>query len=184
MSDTELIQACIKENTVAQKILFEQYASTLLGIGYRYAKNQMAAEEILQLSFIKIFNSIKHFRFESNLKTWMTKITINTALNYIKANEKVKWESDVDTLNDSNSFAVEQLHQIDLKTLMACIQELPTGYRLVLNMFAIEGYSHKEIAQELNINESTSRSQFARAKVLLQQKLQLLGFELKNYGKQ
>ncbi|MES2727441.1 MAG: RNA polymerase sigma factor [Bacteroidota bacterium] len=183
MTDNELVQACIQNDSIAQKQLFEQYAAMLLGVCFRYAHNQEEAEEILQLGFIKIFKNIKKFRFESALKTWMIRIIINTALNYVKANEKVKWESDIDVLLDNNSFSVEQLHQIDLHTLMKCIQELPTGYRLVLNLFAIEGYSHKEIAEELNINESTSRSQFSRAKILLQQKLQELGFEIKNYAK-
>jgi RNA polymerase sigma-70 factor (ECF subfamily) len=107
---------------------------------------------------------------------------INTAINFLKANEKVKWEANIETIYENNDFVVEQLHQIDLKILMDCIQQLPTGYRIVLNMFAIEGYSHKEIAEELKITESTSRSQFARAKVLLEKKLLTLGFDIKKYA--
>lgn len=183
ITEQELVHRCIKNDVAAQRMLFEQYSSALLGICFRYAKNEDNAHEILQLSFIKIFDCLSKFRFESSLSTWLTKITINVALNFIKKNEKVKWESDIESIYENKSFSVEQLHHIDLNTLMNCIQELPAGYRLVLNMFAIEGYSHKEIAFELNIKESTSRSQFTRAKLLLEKKLIKLGFEMLKYEK-
>jgi RNA polymerase sigma-70 factor (ECF subfamily) len=181
ITEHELIQQCINNDATAQKKLFELYAPTLMGVCFRYAKNESDANEILQLGFIKIFNHLNKFKFESSLSTWLTRIMINTALNFIKANEKVKWEAELSSIAQDENCSVEQLHHIDLKTLMDCIQELPTGFRIVLNMYAIEGYSHKEIAQELNIAESTSRSQFARAKALLEKKLILLGFNLKQY---
>lgn len=182
ITDHELVQRCIKNDDIAQKILFEQYSSMLLGVSFRYANSEAEAHEILQIGFIKIFNNLSKFRFESGLSTWLTRVMINTALNFLKANEKVKWEANIESIYENNDFVVEQLHRIDLKVLMECIQQLPTGYRIVLNMFAIEGYSHKEIAEELNINESTSRSQFARAKVLLEKKLLTLGFDIKMYA--
>lgn len=182
ITDHELVHLCIDNDAVAQKTLFEQYAPMLLGVCFRYANSEADAHEILQLGFIKIFNNLAKFRFESSLSTWLTRIMINTALNYLRANQKVKWEADIETIHENNDFVVEQLHQIDLKVLMECIQQLPTGYRIVLNMYAIEGFSHKEIAEELNINESTSRSQFARAKVLLEKKLLTLGFDIKKYA--
>lgn len=182
LTDHELVQRCINNDAVAQKLLFEQYAPLLLGVSFRYANSESEAHEILQIGFIKIFNNLSKFRFESSLASWLTRVMINTALNYLKANEKVKWEANIETIYENNDFVVEQLHQIDLKVLMDCIQQLPTGYRIVLNMFAIEGYSHKEIATELNITESTSRSQFARAKVLLEKKLLTLGFDIKKYA--
>jgi RNA polymerase sigma-70 factor (ECF subfamily) len=182
ITDQELIQRCISNDAIAQKMLFEQYAPVLLGVCFRYAKNDSDANEILQLGFVKIFNSLSKFRFESSLATWFTRIIINVALNFLKANEKVKWEADIETIYENQDYSIEQLHQIDLKVLMECIQKLPTGYRIVLNMFAIEGFSHKEIAVELNINESTSRSQFSRAKVLLEKRLSTLGFDVKKYA--
>ncbi|MFA9214747.1 MAG: RNA polymerase sigma factor [Candidatus Methylacidiphilales bacterium] len=182
ITDHELVQRCINNDAVAQKMFFEQYAPMLLGVSFRYANSEAEAHEILQIGFIKIFNSLSKFRFESSLATWLTRVMINTALNYLKANEKVKWEANIESIYENNDFVVEQLHHIDLKVLMDCIQQLPTGYRIVLNMFAIEGYSHKEIAEELNITESTSRSQFARAKVLLEKKLLTLGFDIKRYA--
>lgn len=182
ITDHELVQCCIKNDAAAQKMFFEQFAPRLLGVCFRYAKSEAEAQEILQIGFIKIFDKLSKFRFESELVTWLTRVMINTALNYLKANEKVKWEANIETIYENNDFVVEQLHRIDLKVLMECIQQLPTGYRIVLNMFAIEGFSHKEIAEELNINESTSRSQFARAKVLLEKKLLTLGFDIKMYA--
>ena len=182
VTDHELVQRCINNDAIAQKMLFEQYAPMLLGVCFRYAKNESDANEILQLGFVKIFNSLSKFRFESSLLTWFTRIIINVSLNFLKANEKVKWESDIETIYENKDFSVEQMHQIDLKILMECIQKLPAGYRIVLNMYAIEGYSHKEIAEEMNINESTSRSQFSRAKVLLEKRLLTLGFDVKKYA--
>lgn len=173
---------CVQEDALAQKLLFEKYGPGLRGICFRYAKNQSDAEEIFQLGFIKIFDKLVHFRFESGLKTWMTRIMINTALNYLKANEKIKWESDIQSQFDNSNLSVEQLHGMDLKFLMECIQNLPVGYRLVFNMYAIEGYSHKEIAEELNITEGTSRSQYSRAKSMLEKKLLTTGFEKNNYA--
>jgi len=182
LTDQELVQLCINNDAAAQKILFELYAPMLLGVSFRYANSEAETQEILQIGFIKIFSNLSKFRFESSLSTWLTRIMINTALNFLRANQKVKWEANIETINENNDYVVEQLHRIDLKVLMDCIQQLPTGYRIVLNMFAIEGFSHKEIAEELNITESTSRSQFARAKVLLEKKLIMLGFDIKKYA--
>lgn len=180
MTEHELVQKCIKDEAAAQKILFEQYAPMLLGVSYRYVKNETEAHEVLQLGFIKIFDKLHKFNFESALATWLTRIIINTALNYIKASEKIKLESDISIISEQSQFSVEQIHQIDLRKLMDCIQELPTGYRVVLNMYAIEGYSHKEIAEELKISESTSRSQFTRAKAMLEKKLIDMGYNLQS----
>jgi RNA polymerase sigma-70 factor (ECF subfamily) len=182
ITDQELVQLCINNDAAAQKVLFELYAPMLLGVCFRYANSEAETQEILQIGFIKIFSNLSKFRFESSLSTWLTRIMINTALNFLRANQKVKWEANIETINENNDYVVEQLHIIDLKLLMDCIQQLPTGYRIVLNMFAIEGFSHKEIAEELNITESTSRSQFARAKVLLEKKLITLGFDIKKYA--
>ncbi len=182
ITEQELVHRCVQEDALAQKVLFERYGPALQGICFRYAKNQTDAEEIFQLGFIKIFDKLVNFRFESGLKTWMTRIMINTALNYLKTNEKIKWESDIESEFDNADLSAEQLHGMDLKFLMECIQKLSVGYRLVFNMYAIEGYSHKEIAEELNITEGTSRSQYARAKNVLEKKLLAIGFEKNNYA--
>jgi RNA polymerase sigma-70 factor (ECF subfamily) len=184
ISEQELIKFCKENNQLAQRYLFEKYAPALLGVCFRYAKNRFDAEEMMQIGFINFFKNIDKFKFDSSLSTWLTRIMINAALNFLKANEKIKWEQDLEVISQHDEYTTELFQQIDLNILMDCIQQLPTGYRIVLNMYAIEGYSHKEIAAELNINESTSRSQFTRAKAMLEKKIVSLGFNHNKYARQ
>ncbi len=170
-NELELIDACLRQETYAQRMLFDTYSAKLLGMCYRYAASQADAEDILQESFVKIFNKLDSFRKESSLETWMTRIVINTAISHLRLNKKHQNESDLDVIENNSTFSNLQFNNIDTKILMAAIQELPDNYRVVLNMFAIEGYSHKEIGEELGILEVTSRSHFFRAKTLLEKKL-------------
>lgn len=170
-TEIELIDACLRQETTAQRVLFDAYSGKLLGVCYRYAPSQADAEDILQEAFVKIFNKLDNFRRESSLETWMTRIVINTAISHLRLNNKHHNESDLEVIENNYSFSNEQFNHIDAKILMNAIQELPDNYRLVLNMFAIEGYSHKEIAEELGIPEVTSRSHFFRAKSILEKKL-------------
>lgn len=175
-SDAELIAGCIKEDRAAQQALYECFASKLLGVCFRYVRSKFEAEDVLQDGFIKVYNNIASFRQESSLETWMTRIMVNTALNHIKTTEKFRKEEMLENVLCEETITAELFHQFDSKVIMQCIQELPAGYRVVLNMYAIEGYSHKEIAKALGINEGTSRSQFVRAKALLEKKISSLGF--------
>ena len=170
-TEIELIDACLRQETSAQRVLFDTYSAKLLGVCFRYASSQADAEDILQEAFVKIFNKLDNFRRESSLETWMTRIVINTAISHLRLNKKHQNESDLEVIENKYSFSNEQFNQIDAKILMNAIQELPDNYRVVLNMFAIEGYSHKEIAEELGIPEVTSRSHFFRAKSILEKKL-------------
>jgi RNA polymerase sigma-70 factor (ECF subfamily) len=170
-TEIELIDACLRQETTAQRVLFDKYSAKLLGVCYRYASSQADAEDILQEAFVKIFNKLDNFRRESSLETWMTRIVINTAISHLRLNKKRHNESDLELIENNYSFSNEQFNQIDAKILMNAIQELPDNYKVVLNMFAIEGYSHKEIAEELGIPEVTSRSHFFRAKSILEKKL-------------
>lgn len=169
--DDELIKGCLAGKRSAQNRLFDKYAPKMLGVCYRYAQTEHDAEDIMQDGFVKIFANLEKFRRESSLETWMKRVMINTALNFLKATQRLRMEADIEVAENNADFSINQYHTIDSQLLMQCIQTLPAGYRVVLNMFAIEGFSHKEIAEELNITESTSRSQFARAKMLLQKKL-------------
>jgi RNA polymerase sigma-70 factor (ECF subfamily) len=170
-NDKELIKACIAENRNAQNLLYNRFASKLLGVCYRYAQTIGEAEDVLQDGFIKIFNNLSAFRFESSLETWMTRIMVNTALNHLKSTKKLKLESSLDVLSNEPSVVSYQHHSIDVNLVIEYIHELPIGYRVVLSMFAIEGYSHAEIAKALGIKESSSRSQYLRAKALLEKRL-------------
>lgn len=171
LQEEELISGCLAGKRSAQNRLFDKYAPKMLGVCYRYAQTEHDAEDIMQDGFVKVFKNLKNFRKESSLETWIKRVMINTALNHLKATQKLRMEQDIAVAENSADFSIHQWNTIDTEILMQSIHSLPSGYRVVLNMFAIEGYSHKEIAEQLNITESTSRSQFARAKVLLKKKI-------------
>jgi RNA polymerase sigma-70 factor (ECF subfamily) len=169
--DKELIRACLAENRSAQSMLYNRFAPKMLGICYRYAQTIAEAEDILQDGFIKVFNNLSSFRLELSLETWITRIMVNTALNHLRSTKKFKLEGDLDVLDTSTEIVSLQQHNMYVNVVMQCIHELPTGYCVVLNMFAIKGYSHAEIPKELGIKESLSRSQYLRAKALLEKSL-------------
>lgn len=143
----------------------------MLGICYRYANNAQEAEDMMQEGFVCVFNKLNQFRGDASLKTWITRVMINTSINYLKKHHKIKWDNDVDLVANHLEYSSEQLLQYDAKVVMTCMQNMPDGYRMVINLFAIEGYSHKEIANLLGIKEATSRSQYAKAKAYLQKQL-------------
>lgn len=171
LQEEELIEGCIAGKRSAQNRLFDKYAPKMLGVCYRYAQTEHDAEDIMQDGFVKVFKNIEKFRRESSLETWIKRVMINTALNFLKSTQKLRMQADISAVENDSDFSMNQWSSIDASLIMECIHKLPAGYRVVLNMFAIEGYSHKEIAQQLNITESTSRSQFARAKALLKKKI-------------
>ncbi len=179
LSEQELIKGCAKGDRAAQKALYDRYCRKMLVVCQRYARSTQEAEDILQEGFIKIFNSIKSFRGEARLETWITRIIINTALNAQR--QKLYLMPMVDVLEINLPEEAEiSLASFNLSELIAMVQALPDGCRVVFNLFAIEGYNHKEIAEMLNISEGTSKSQYSRAKSLL--KLKLNQYD-KVYGK-
>ncbi len=169
MGDEDLIQGCIKGDREAQKLLYSKYSKQMYFVCLRYTKEQQEAEDVLQESFIKVFNSIKDFRGESKLPYWIKRIVVNTALNAQRSKLYLYPMVDVDTLNE----AAEELPISDftMEELLGMIQELPSGCQVIFNMYAIEGYKHHEIAKMLIISEGTSKSQYARAKHLLKEKI-------------
>lgn len=177
--ERELIERCIKEDRKAQHLLFTKYSSKMLGVCYRYANNMQEAEDMLQEGFIKVFDNISKFRFEAGLTTWITRIMINTALNFLQKHNKIAWNNELEPVENMLEYSSDQLHAYDTRLVMDCIQQLSPGYKMVLNLYAIEGFSHKEIAEQLNIKEATSRSQYAKAKMQLMQALVNKGIEFK-----
>lgn len=182
LNDEELIAACLKEDRAAQNQLFNRFAPMMLGVCHRYVQSRMEAEDVMQDGFVKVFNNLRHFRKEASLKTWITRIMVNTAITYLRSAKKFRLESDVADVQD-HELVTFQLHRMDTEKLMDCIRQLPDGYRVILNLFAIEGYSHKEIADQLGIAESTSRSQFTRARQLLEKNIQHLNRFDDHYAK-
>ncbi|MCX7955137.1 MAG: sigma-70 family RNA polymerase sigma factor [Bacteroidales bacterium] len=173
--ERELIEKLKKQDFKAQKLLYKKYCSKFLGICMRFAKNKHEAEDILQDSFIKIYKKISQFNFEGSFEGWMKRIIINTAISYYRKNHKwynVEINDSIINEEQSNfSFNIDD-YELTTEEILKVIQSLSPGYRIVFNLYAIEGYSHKEIAEMLNINISTSKSQYSRAKKILQIRLQ------------
>ena len=170
----KLVKKCAQGQRDYQKALYDRYSGKMLGICMRYARDKSEAEDFVQEGFIKVFKNIKSLRNPNQLEGWMEKIMVNTALEHIRKNKRT---NNVETsLNDSMDVEEEEQVTSDLsrRELLNVIQSLPAGFRAVFNMYAIEGYSHKEISKELGISEGTSKSQYARAKTMLQQKIKNL----------
>jgi len=170
LSEKEIINGCAKGDRAMQKALYERFCRKMMALTMRYARSTQEAEDILQEGFIKVFNNIQSFRSEAKLTTWMTRIMINTALNSHRQKLYMLPMVDVTELQIAED---ESLHLSDFKfsELVLMIQSLPDGCRAVFNLFAIEGYGHKEIGEMLGISEGTSKSQYNRAKSLLRSKL-------------
>lgn len=177
---SELIDKCIKGERKAQHELYKLYAPRLYPVCLRYTRSVDEAEDVLQEAFIKIFAKLESYRGESRFDYWMKRIVVNTALNAQRNKLYMYPMVDVTELNDSTS-DYDIISDYSLNELISLVKSLPTGCQVVFNMFAIEGYSHKEISDELGISEGTSKSQYSRARKLLQEKIRK---ELKtDYGK-
>jgi RNA polymerase sigma factor (sigma-70 family) len=177
MEESALVKKCVNGDLRAQRALFEMFAPKMLGVCLRYSKNKEQAEDVLQDGFIKVFNNLAKYAGTGSLEGWVRRIMVNTSLDQIRKETKFQGDigfDDVDYKIETNSFIIESMMAEDLLIL---INNMPSGYRTVFNLFAIEGYSHKEIAEELSISESTSKSQYSRARAFLQQKLNELGIE-------
>lgn len=177
MDDSTLVKKCLDGDSQAQRMLFERFAPKMLGVCMRYAKNTEQAEDVLQDGFIKVFTKLSKYSGDGSLEGWIRRIVVNTALDEIRKNVKFKDSvsvEDVDYKLDVDAHILEGLMAEDL---MEIINDLPAGYKVVFNMFAIEGFSHKEIAMQLNISENTSKSQYSRARAYLKVKLETLGIE-------
>jgi RNA polymerase sigma factor (sigma-70 family) len=182
LSEKELIDGCAKGNRATQKALYDRYCQKMMVICLRYSKSEQEAEDVLQEGFIKVFAGIKSFRGESKLSTWITRIVINTALNSQRQKLYLLPMLDVSELiiKEDEEIGLAEFH---LSELITMIQSLPDGCRVVFNLFAIEGYSHKEIGELLKITEGTSKSQYSRAKSLLKSKLEGQKKEYERFGK-
>lgn len=168
MDEELMIQGCCQNLPSAQEAVYNRFSPTMLGVCYRYTKSREDAEDMMQEGFIKVFIQIHQFKSNGSFEGWIRTIMVHTCINHLKRNKKF-----------TESVSLMQAQEVKLaeynipsilaaKQVVECIRLLPIGYRTVLNLYAIEGYSHKEIGEILEIGESTSRSQYTRAKTLLE----------------
>lgn len=173
-NEQELVQACIKGNRDAQRELFERFSGKMFGVCARYCQNREEARDAMQEGFIKIFTILEKFSFNSKLETWITRIMINTAIDHFKKSLRFELYESGEQLyashptSEDTYIPEEDASQLSQKELLNLICQLPHGYRVVFNLYAIEGKKHREIAEMLNISEGTSKSQLARARKMLQ----------------
>ncbi|MFA7380583.1 MAG: sigma-70 family RNA polymerase sigma factor [Bacteroidia bacterium] len=165
-NDLNLIKKCLLEDRMAQQEFYKQYASKMFAICLRYSKNREDAEDILQEGFIKVYNNLKNFKAEGSLEGWVKRIMINTALLHYRKNLKYDKNTDLEAAEWETQTA-DAFSALSAKELLTLVQQLPDGYRMVFNLYALEGYQHKEIGDMLGINEGTSKSQLARARKYL-----------------
>ncbi len=169
MNISQLIEKCRQQDRAAQKQLYTQYKDVLFAICLKYAKNRMEAEDNLQDSFVTIFKKIDSFKGKGSFEGWMKRITINKAI------DKYKKEPFFDSIEnrqiEDDTHIEEEKTHIPLDKLLEFVQELPSRYRLVFNMYQLDNYSHQEISEQLNISIGTSKSNFHRAKIILKEKI-------------
>jgi RNA polymerase sigma factor (sigma-70 family) len=166
----DLMEGCKAGNRKMQELLYKQTASKMLAVCMRYAKDHMEAEDSLQMGYIKIFQKISEYRGEGSFEGWMRRIMVNTAIESYRKNIKSMNVVSIDESFEQPSTGFD-LNRLGMQDLMKIIQNLADGYRMVFNMYAIEGYSHKEIAELLGITEGASKSQLSRARAILKQEI-------------
>jgi RNA polymerase sigma factor (sigma-70 family) len=169
MTEELMLAGCLKNDAASQEALYSRFSPRMLGVCYRFAKNREDAEDMLQEGFIKVFTQIHQYRNEGVLEGWIRRVVVHTCINILK---KYKKFSDCVDIAFANGLQITEENIpsiVQAKQVVECIRLLPVGYRTVLNLYAIEGYSHKEIACMLDIEESTSRSQYTRAKAMLEE---------------
>src|SRR6476620_5025748 len=169
MTEEAILQGCLKNNSVAQKALYQKYSAKMLVVCYRYGHNREDAEDMLQEGFIKVFLQIHTFENRGALEGWIRRIIVHTCINHLKKNKRFNESVDIIQANSLQVREENISSIVQAKQIVDCIRLLPLGYRTVLNLYAIEGYAHKEISEMLDIEESTSRSQYTRARQMLEE---------------
>ena len=175
-TEYELAQAIKRGDKKAQTIFFDSYSGLMLAICLRYMGDKMLAEDVMLQGFMKVFDKIDQFNFKGSFEGWVKRIIINEAL--MKLRSQKNYEIDLDEAPPIAGSP--EGHSLEEEDLLRMVEQLPKGYRTVFNLYALEGYSHAEIAQELGISEGTSKSQLSRARAMLQDQLKKAEGRLKN----
>ncbi|MFD1256530.1 RNA polymerase sigma factor [Mucilaginibacter terrae] len=172
-STEDLIVKCRAADRKAQELLYKQFASKMLAVCMRYATDKMEAEDMLQNGFIRVFQKINDYRGDGSFEGWMRRIIVHTSIEYYRKHHKII-HVDIEESGYEQSVNGAAACSLEAKDLLAIIQQLPAGYRMVFNLYAVEGYSHREIAEMAGITEGASKSQLSRARTLLKQKIEQL----------
>ena len=168
MTEEAIFQGCLKNDAAAQRELYNRYSPKMLAVCYRFAHNREDAEDMLQEGFIKVFSQLHTFQNKGAFEGWIRRIIVHTCINNLKKNKRFNESVDIMYASSIQTREESVPSIVQAKQIVECIRMLPLGYRTVLNLYAIEGYSHKEISEVLDIEESTSRSQYTRAKQMLE----------------
>jgi RNA polymerase sigma factor (sigma-70 family) len=171
MTEEQLVHGCVKGDPSAQKLLYQQFCRRMMSVCMRYANDREQAQDMLQDGFVKVFQKIGHFRGDGPLAGWIARTMVNTALDHIRRNKPYDHSLDLAEAEHLHQEDGQALSGMTTDELLALIQALPAGYRTVFNLFVIEGYAHREIADMLGISENTSKSQFMKARAYLRKLL-------------
>ena len=169
--DLQLIESCIKGDRASQKVLYDRLAARMFPVCMRYVGDREQAEDVLQDGFVTLFTRLDTYKGEGSFEGWARKIFVTTALMNLRKKDALKMSDDLEAARSLKAETSSQIQNLGYKELMNMIMELPAGFRTVFNMYAIEGYSHKEIGEILGISETTSRTQLSRARISLQNKI-------------
>ncbi|HXH99089.1 MAG TPA: RNA polymerase sigma factor [Sphingobacteriaceae bacterium] len=179
LTTDNLLEGCKRNDRKSQELLYKSLASKMLGVCVRYAKDSFEAEDILQLGFVKVFKKVSEFRGDGSFEGWIRRIMVNTAIEAYRKHQRSLNLVDIDQVYDTPQ-SMFNMTGLETKDLLNLIKQLPGGYRMVFNMYVIEGYTHKEIGEQLEITEGASKSQLSRARAILREKV--LKMEGYNYA--
>ncbi|MGZ4035704.1 MAG: RNA polymerase sigma factor [Bacteroidia bacterium] len=177
MNETDIIKGCLKNDRASQKILYEQFYSKMLGVCLRYSKSSDEAKDILHEGFLKVFDNLKVFKANGSFEGWIRRIMVNTAIDHLRKNKQNYLIVSTVYANDKATNVAEDIDEddlaihIDKEEILKAVQELTPAYRTVFNLYVIEEYTHKEIAELLDISEGTSKSNLSKAKFNLRKNL-------------
>mgnify|MGYP003456241682 FL=1 len=172
--EQELIAACVRQDRSAQRKMYERYSSRMFAVCMRYAQNVEVAKDILQDGFVTLFSKIGEYKNEGSFEGWMRRIFVNTALMQLRKRDVLKGSEDVTEAKWDIPVEDNVFDKIDGQKVMKLISEMPIGFRTVFNLYVLDGFSHQEIARQLNISEGASRSQLSRGRCWLQERINKL----------
>lgn len=177
VSEKDLIKGCQRGKAKFQRLLYELYAPKMLGVCMRYFHSKSEAQDALQDGFVKVYTKIHNFRSNGSLEGWIRRIMVNTSLNLLRDNLKHLYHSDVDDEKVHIADSSVEYDQFNVQDILKLIQGMPSGYQIIFNLYEIDGYAHKEIAEEMQISVNTSKSQLLKARKYLQNELAKLNKE-------